>query len=235
MSKYKIIATLDENNVNNFEKVIDSHPDIVEIRFDLLSVPFITNELSQMLAKWNKPIIFTYRRAVDSNQSKFTHLEFSHISKLIEKFNSTNNFLDIEFDNQFPIFQNFQNLQYRIIYSYHDFHQSISLSKMKELIFLRSYEQERKSIYKFAITPQNSTELIDFLENVRTLSIDYTIIGVAMGEIGLLSRIFGDFYGSSFTYCCVDSPKAPGQISIMDYRKFRKYIILDDVSTITRF
>ncbi len=220
--KYRIIATLDENDINNFEDVFNSHSDIIEIRLDLLSIHFIENELIHVLTKWNKPIIFTYRKPSDSNQNKFTNLEFSHISKLIKEFDSGSNFLDIEFDNPSPIFQGFLNLRYQIIYSHHDFYQSISLDKMKELILLCSHRQDRKNIYKFAVTPQSPTELIDFLENIRILSVDYTIIGVAMGELGLLSRIFGDFYGSSFTYCCVHSPKAPGQISIQDYRKFRK-------------
>lgn len=224
MLSHQIIATLDQKDILNFSDVINSSPDLIEIRLELLSPSLIEKELISILKNWNRPIIFTYRRAIDSNQDQFNKITFSQISELLKTFNSKSNFIDIEFDNTNSIFQELQNSEYQIIYSHHNFTQSISLREMKELIFQRSRGKTEDSIYKFAITPKTPTELIQFLENVRTLSIDYTIIGVAMGGLGLVSRVFGDFYGSSFTYCCIGSSKAPGQISIQDYRNFRKYI-----------
>ncbi|EMN99696.1 type I 3-dehydroquinase domain protein [Leptospira interrogans serovar Pomona str. UT364] len=35
-----------------------------------------------------------------------------------------------------------------------------------------------------------------------------------MGPLGIVSRVFPDSFGSIFTYCCLNNPKAPGQVDL---------------------
>ena len=88
-----------------------------------------------------------------------------------------------------------------------------------------SWISKKKSpncIYKFAVTPKNISEEELFLNDLKEISNDYLIIGIAMGEIGVYSRLFGDRFGSFATYCCIGKPRAPGQVNIITLKKIRE-------------
>ena len=78
-----------------------------------------------------------------------------------------------------------------------------------------------KNIYKFAVLPDSAEDDLKFLESIKQLSIDHELAIIIMGERGVYSRIFGDLFGSSYTYACLKEPRAPGQIKSRDIKKFR--------------
>lgn len=81
--------------------------------------------------------------------------------------------------------------------------------------------KKKNPIFKFAITPEDIEETADFLNDIKLLSKSNTMIGICMGELGLISRVFGDKFHSSFTYMTLGEPKAPGQISVETFKKLR--------------
>jgi 3-dehydroquinate dehydratase I len=218
---YKVIAAVGEDDLRNLQKKDAKDIDILEIRLDLFSRNYIQKELKKKVKSLALPILLTYRRAEDSNMRSYVKLFPEDVADIFKDFNDPNNFVDIEMNREGTIFENYANSKYQIIYSYHSFKKSINLKEMKEYISSAKPVKSGKVLYKFAITPEDISETADFLNDIQSLSAEYTMIGICMGETGILSRVYGDFYGSSYTYMTIGVPKAPGQLTVETFKKLR--------------
>lgn len=228
----KIIATAGEEDLVKIQNLDTEFIDILEIRLDLCSKKFIKTEMVDKLRIWPKPLLFTYRLKEDSSEKKHTIMKFEYVSLILEIFNSSYNLVDIEVTNDNSIFNYLPESKYKRIYSYHDFKGYPSLNTMKQFISnIQESTKSNQNIYKFAVLPDTTEEDMKFLESVKLLSKEYEIAVIIMGERGVYSRIFGDLFGSSYTYACLNEPRAPGQIKARDIKKFRILSGIDSEST----
>lgn len=216
----KVVCTISEEDILLLNEFNIKLFDVIEIRLDLFSKEYIKNNLIEFLLKIKKQIIFTYRLPEDSSVDSFTKFRKEDIQELISSFNSTENFLDIELNRKNEIFNKNEFDKYKIIYSFHSFDGIISLGEMEEEIG-KIQENDEKTFFKFAVKSDSYKEIAEFLKSIKLLAYKYKITGICMGEKGVISRIFGDYYGSFFTYCSVDKERAPGQISLETYHLFR--------------
>lgn len=218
----KIIATAGEEDLVKLPVLDTELIDILEIRLDLCSKKFIKTDLVDRLRSWTKPLLFTYRLKEDSSERKHTVIKFEYVSLILEIFNSSENFIDIEVTNHNSIFNNLLKSKFKRIYSYHDFRGYPTLEGMKQFISnIQNLSGTTQNIYKFAVLPESTEDDMKFLESIKQLSIDHELAVIIMGERGVYSRIFGDLFGSSYTYACLNEPRAPGQIKSRDIIKFR--------------
>ncbi|MCE9501740.1 MAG: type I 3-dehydroquinate dehydratase [Leptospira sp.] len=222
MNKYRIVVTVGENEIHRLDSEIISQIDLIEVRLDLFSKKFMITKLGEKLRSNNLPKIFTYRLSEDSDQKKKAELNFADIKEFLNEFDNQKNFIDVEINRKNGIFRNYKDHNFSIIYSFHDFEKVISLKKMRDRIGKISGYRSGRDILKFAVTPSNANELVDFLCDIRCLSLEYKIAGLAMGPLGIISRIAGDSFGSCFSYCSIGEPRAPGQVSVKTFLKFRK-------------
>ncbi|NCN10501.1 MAG: type I 3-dehydroquinate dehydratase [Leptospira sp.] len=220
-AKYKVIASVGEEDLRNLQKKDTKDLDLLEIRLDLFSRNYIQKELKKKVKSLAIPVLLTYRRAEDSNMKSYVKLFPEDVEDLMKDFNSAENYLDIELNRDDTIFAGFETLKYQIVYSYHSFKKSISQKEMKDYISNAKPVKSGKPIFKFAITPEDINEAADFLSDIKVISKSASLIGVCMGEAGIVSRVFGESYGSSFTYITIGEPKAPGQIPLDTFRKLR--------------
>lgn len=220
-NKYKVIAAVGEEDLRNLQKKDTKDIDILEIRLDLFSRNYIQKELKKKVKSLALPVLLTYRRAEDSNMRSYVKLFPEDVVDLLKDFNDSSNFLDIELNREGTIFENYATLKFQIVYSYHSFKKSISQKEMRDYIANALPIKSGKPVFKFAITPEDINEAAEFLADIKILSKQSSLIGVCMGESGIISRVFGDQYGSSFTYMTIGEPKAPGQITIDTFKKLR--------------
>lgn len=218
---YKIIATLGEDELRHLQKKDTKDVDVLEIRLDLFSRNYIQKELKKKIKLLGLPALFTYRRAEDSSVKSYVKLFPEDVEGILKDFNDNANYLDIELNREDSIFTNYENLNFRIIYSYHSFKKSIYAKEMKDFISNAKPVKKKNPIFKFAITPEDINETADFLNDIKLLSKTHTMIGICMGELGIMSRVFGDHFQSSYTYMTLGEPKAPGQISVETFKKLR--------------
>ncbi|MBP9887727.1 MAG: type I 3-dehydroquinate dehydratase [Leptospiraceae bacterium] len=216
---YKIIVTLGEDELLDYKNPAIKEADILEIRLDLLEISFIKEKLSPILKELRKSVLLTYRNPKDSSEASNTSLTYGDISDFLLEFNSENNYLDIELDQEKSIFDSIPDSRYTVIYSYHNFSSSITKQEMLDWI---SKKQNAICIYKFAVSPNSISDLEKFLEDLKSISTQFKVIGIAMGEIGVYSRLFGDRFGSIATYCCTGKPRAPGQVNVSTLLKIRE-------------
>lgn len=64
--------------------------------------------------------------------------------------------------------------------------------------------------------PQCKEDVLHLLEamSVTVDTTPYKVVGIAMSNLGIVSRIAQGVFGGSISYGCLDQPKAPGQIHV---------------------
>ena len=192
--------------------------DLLEIRLDLCSREFLLERADAFISRTGKPLILTYRLPADSDQKGASIRDPEEIRAFLDRHNLPSNYIDVEFGNNNPFFTGYTDSGYKKIYSFHDFHSTLTYEQMMDLI----PTAPGADIFKFAVTPSTAGELAAFLQDIKKLNNEgYKTAGIAMGEKGIISRVFGDKYLSALTYCSLNESRAPGQITIRDFQLFR--------------
>lgn len=117
----------------------------------------------------------------------------------------------------------------KIIMSNHDFKttpdQTVIIDRLKEM------QEIGADIAKIAVMPNNKQHLLELLQATNVMSNTYAdipIVTISMGELGALSRVCGQVFGSSITFAALEKASAPGQIPVDEMRallnKVNKYM-----------
>lgn len=88
---------------------------------------------------------------------------------------------------------------------------------------LRQYSDAERlgaDVAKVVVMPRSSADVVSLLEVTQKADSvsEIPVVGVAMGGVGALSRVFGWMFGSSVTFAAGKSRPAPGQMSIKELR-----------------
>ena len=106
----------------------------------------------------------------------------------------------------------------KVIASHHDFDKTPTrseimnkLSKMKEL---------DADILKIAVMPNEIGDVARLLKITgrTSINLEKPLITVAMGQMGIVTRIAGESFGSDITFGTVGEASAPGQIHVDDLK-----------------
>ena len=86
---------------------------------------------------------------------------------------------------------------------------------------LRRAEELGGDILKTAVMPQSSRDVLDLLSATEEVSrtSERPVVTMAMGELGIISRLSGELFGSAMTFGTVGYASAPGQIGIEPLRE----------------
>jgi len=111
-----------------------------------------------------------------------------------------------------------------VILSYHDFRATKRLEET--LAKMSAYPADFYKVVSTATTLYDNVVMMKFLEKQ---SDHHSLIGMCMGEQGIISRILGVRAGSVFTFAAVrpDEKTAPGQITSQDLRNTYRIEQLD--------
>ena len=103
----------------------------------------------------------------------------------------------------------------RVVASYHDFDATPAKDKLIEIFC--SMQSHDADILKIAVMPRSHEDvfiLMDATEEASMLYVDRPVVGISMGELGLISRSKAEAIGSAI--CFAAGPggvSAPGQIA----------------------
>jgi 3-dehydroquinate dehydratase/shikimate dehydrogenase len=117
-----------------------------------------------------------------------------------------------------------------LILSFHDFHATRNLDeKLEKMLKIPA------DFYKVVTTATSLSDNVTMMKFLQTRSRQHALIGLCMGEQGVISRVLGVRAGSAFTFGAVDPSAglqtAPGQISARDLRAIYR---IDQVDAATR-
>lgn len=202
-------------------------PDLIEWRVDSFAN---TGEIIEILAQLRKiikdvPLIFTLRHQKEGGklelpvETRITLIKEALATGMID-------FVDFEIENGPSLISEIRKqakkYETTLILSYHNFEftppEEQLISKVKEA------KDQGADIAKIAVmpnTPRDVLTLLSVLLTIRQEIGDLPLITIAMGSLGILSRIAGGPFGSSIVYVGGQTCSAPGQIGIEDFRKIR--------------
>ena len=81
---------------------------------------------------------------------------------------------------------------------------------------------------KLACMPHSASDVLTLLTATAEMNkeIANPLITMAMGDIGKVTRVAGQVFGSSLSFGAVGQTSAPGQLSIEDLRNAENYLAL---------
>ena len=104
-----------------------------------------------------------------------------------------------------------------VLMSSHNFQRTPEIeSLMQKFKVMDSFDAD---ILKIAVMPEDLQDVINLLEFTLRANEEYphrAIVTMAMSNLGVLSRLIGEQFGSAITFGCVDKTSAPGQINYQD-------------------
>ena len=115
-----------------------------------------------------------------------------------------------------------------LILSFHDFRATRGLEKTLEKMLSISADY-----YKIVTTATTLSDNVAMMKFLQKESDQHALVGLCMGEQGIISRVLGVRAGSVFTFAAVSSDQrtAPGQISAQQLRSIYR---IDQVDAATR-
>ncbi len=187
---------------------------LLEFRLDYLAKPLgALPRLKAFLAEHPEvTAIATCRR--EANGGKFTGNNVAELEVLQKAAAAGFHLVDVELQTAEQVKpQELDKLRQRgaaLILSYHDFMTTKDLDGIFER--MRPLEPEFVKIVSTARHLTDNVAMIRFLERARDKA---NVVGICMGEQGIISRILGPRSGSIFTFASVATGEetAPGQIS----------------------
>lgn len=127
-------------------------------------------------------------------------------------------FVDVEYfytdDADVEIYE-LQKMGTRVITSHHDFHETPSADVLYML--LEQMKHSKADIVKLAMMPNNVEDVLRLLQETNHFHKRYPdqpLITMSMGNLGAVSRVAGETFGSCVTFGAGKNASAPGQIPV---------------------
>ena len=162
------------------------------------------------------PLLFTFRTASEGGKSR---LEPEAHTALLEEVVQAGcaDLVDIELmfgkDRVKKLVAAAHNAGLKVIISNHILKDMPSKSGLIQKMF--EMQELNADILKIAVLPQMRKDVITLLAAVEEMNTKYAsrpIIGIALAEMGSVSRLCGEAFGSAVTFGVVKNASAPGQI-----------------------
>ncbi|URI13790.1 type I 3-dehydroquinate dehydratase [Ligilactobacillus salivarius] len=207
--------------VKQAETIISSNnADLIEWRIDFFDQVEDAEKLVETAKKLRQvmsemPLLTTFRTHFEGGVKKLSEEEYFDICRVLIKEKATD-LLDLELFRKTSklkeiIAEAHENNIY-IIMSNHDFDKTPATSELeRRLTLMKTYGAD---IAKIAVMPNSARDVLNLLlatDNIK-YKLNCPLITMAMGDIGKVTRISGEDFGSCLTFGTVGDASAPGQI-----------------------
>ncbi len=227
----KVLVSLEERTLrslcNKAQMLEDKPVDILEWRMD----SFASFEPEKLCAayrtlkeKTEKPILCTLRTSREGGKAEISRLEYK---KLLTRFigEATPDAIDIEFGRGdiAKLMALAKEHSVPVITSFHNFKKTppepILWHKLMRM------EDIGADVLKIAVMPKTRNDVLKlFSVLLRAKTIKRPVIAIAMGELGMLSRVTGAIFGSCATFAALGKTSAPGQLDIEETQTLLKLL-----------
>ncbi len=102
-----------------------------------------------------------------------------------------------------------------IIMSNHDFKATPSVAEIVSR--LTKMQSLGASVAKIAVMPNDTMQVADLLKAtsiMKELHQETPVVSISMGQLGTISRVTGELFGSSITFATLEHSSAPGQLPV---------------------
>lgn len=201
--------------LNLIEKAEKHKPDFVEVRLDCIKEH---ERLMDIPSCTKIPLIATNK--TQECQGKFSGSEVERQQILLKAARSGFEYVDIELSvSELRDFvSSLHQLNVKPIISFHDFNETPSQRKMKEV--LECELAEGAEICKIVTTAKKVGDNLTVLNFLHKASRKAKVVCFAMGPLGKPSRLLSPLFGGFFTIASLErsGETAPGQMTIQELR-----------------
>lgn len=214
------------------QKIINQRPDMIEWRLDFFTD--VTNsEKVQIGARTLRKIIgetallLTFRTQAEGGRMALNEDDYFRIMGEVIR-QKLGDALDLElYHDEHRLEETLEHAHKNgivVIMSSHNF--AKTPSKDKIIAKLSSMSSMGGDIAKVAVMPNSSDDVLTLLQATREAAakLSQPVITMSMGELGKISRIAGETFGSVVSFAAGTQPSAPGQIELKHLRQ-----ILEDL------
>ena len=178
-----------------------------------------TDGLLAITERVQAPLIVTNRPL--SQGGKRSQTETTRIHRLLETAKHGFTYVDIELNTPklTSIINRLVEMNIKPIISYHDFQRTPSISQLEKIVQLQM--DGGAHVCKLVTTAENLQDNFSCLSLISKMKAKTNIVCFAMGQKGVLSRIFSPLFGAYFTYASINQglETASGQLSIQRLKK----------------
>ena len=229
------VGSTEEEILTSTKEIAAVKPDLMEWRIDYYAAGI--EDTAQLIDTGRKireligelPLLVTFRT---KSEGGVCQLEENRYLDLVDQIivNRLGDAVDIELFHEEKRIESLvseaKNYNVVVIMSNHDFEKVPA----KDVIEFRLKKMANlgADVPKLACMPHNVEDVLTLLEATNAVhnEIENPIITMAMGDIGKVTRIAGQVFGSSLSFGAVGKSSAPGQLSIEELRKAEKYLAL---------
>lgn len=229
------VGVTEEEILASAKEIAAAKPDIMEWRIDYYEAGIKDNEKLIATAKALRdvvgelPILVTFRTKNEGGVLELGEDEYLDLVATVVA-NRLGDAVDIELfhdeERVKDLVKQAHNYNVVVIMSNHDFEKvpakdviEFRLKKMAEL---------GADVPKLACMPHSADDVLILLSatNNARKALSTPIITMAMADLGKVSRIAGQVFGSCLSFGAVGKTSAPGQLSIEDLRNAENYLEL---------
>lgn len=207
--------------INQAKNIIDVKPDLVEWRIDFFEGVTSKDELDEAGKKLSEvlgdiALLVTFRTKSEGGELELSDEKYFNICENIGK-ESYADAIDVErFHDEQQVKLLVKSLHENakvIIMSNHDFDKTPSEADIIQR--LASMQKLGADVLKIAVMPQSVDDVLTLLSATThaEAALEQPIITMSMGDLGKVSRISGEVFGSTLSFATVGAASAPGQIS----------------------
>ena len=198
--------------------IVEWRADFFEALADTASVVACAQALADQLA--GTPVLFTCRTAAQGGQAAIGDEAYGDLNVAVARSGAAD-LIDVEYQRQAAVVGRVIGAAHasgvRVIASSHDF----AGTPARDEIVARLVAMQRlgADICKIATMPHSPADVLTLLDATRIMTgehADRPLITMAMGALGVVSRLSGETFGSAATFGMAGTPSAPGQIPAED-------------------
>ncbi|MDC7286687.1 type I 3-dehydroquinate dehydratase [Blautia schinkii] len=168
------------------------------------------------------PLLFTIRTKAEGGNRPFTTKDYVNLNLLAANTGKTD-LVDVEVfgceEEKKALIRSLKEAGAVVVGSSHDFEKTDD----KDTLLKRfcAIEESGADILKMAVMPHEFEDTAALMQATSIMAKEYTdkpLISMAMGNVGAISRISGENFGSCVTFGTVGEASAPGQFPIRELR-----------------
>lgn len=222
-----ITGTNLEEIIAQAEKIVAKGPDLVEWRADffdgVMNFEEVENALCKIVEKLKGiPLIFTFRTKAEGGEKEIDVVEYIAMNMRVAASRLTD-LMDLEIftcgESLEKVIAEVDYTGRKVIASYHNFEETPTKAEIVDI--MQKMANASADILKVAVMPK----MLADVETLKEATVEMTrktekpLLTLAMGELGVSTRIEAKSFGSAITFASIEKASAPGQIEFDELKK----------------
>lgn len=204
------------------KRLIENGAEMIEWRVDAFSGVKSPNAVREVLYEVAPHIkdtifVFTFRSKEQGGMCSLASEKVYDLHQVAAE-SKVVDFIDVEYfyteDADVEVYT-LQKMGTKVITSHHDFHETPSSDVL--FMLLEQMNHSNADIVKLAMMPNSTEDVLRLLTETNHFHKRYPkqpLITMAMGKLGVISRVAGETFGSCVTFGAGKNASAPGQVEM---------------------